>query len=103
MTTFIHLKQGAHRVDLLSHINIYDPAFNQRYQALYSGFISRGFPAEQSQSLTYKAIEGIVVKQTFLMTYVDAFLFVGIFFIFCIPLLYLQRFKKGAKVAADAH
>ena len=103
VTTYIHLKQGAHRVNLLSHINVYDPAFNERYQHLYTDFISRGFPTDKAQTLAYKAIEGAVVKQTFLMTYVDAFLFVGIFFILCIPLLYLQKFKKGSKVNVDAH
>ena len=103
VTTYIHLKQGAHRVSLLSHVNIYDPAFNERYQQLNAGFISRGFPAEKAQALAYKAIEGAVIKQTFLMTYVDAFLFVGVFFILCIPLLYMQRFKRGSKVAVDTH
>jgi DHA2 family multidrug resistance protein len=103
ITTMIHLRQGYHRVNLLSHVNIYDPAFNQRYQELYSGFISRGFPAERAQTLAYKAIDGMVVKQTFLMTYMDAFWFVGIFFIFCIPLLYLQRFKRTKPIAIDAH
>ncbi len=103
VTTFIHLRQGNHRVDLLSHVNIYDPLFNERFSALNSGFIAKGFPAERAQQLAHKAIEGAVVKQTFLMTYMDAFWLVGIFFILCIPLLYLQRFKKGAPVAVDAH
>ncbi len=103
VTTFIHLKQGVHRTNLLSHVNIYDPAYVERFNSLKQGFISRGVPAETGATLANKAIDGMVVKQTFLMTYMDAFWFVGIFFIFCIPLLYLQRFKKGAKVAVDAH
>ena len=103
VTTLIHLRQGYHRVNLLSNVNIYDPAFNERMHSLQSGFIAKGYPAETAQTLAYKAIEGSVMKQTFLMSYMDAFWFVGIFFIFCIPLLYLQRFKRGAKVAVDAH
>lgn len=103
VTTYIHLKQGSHRVSLLTHINIYDPAFTERYQQLYSGFISRGFLSEKAKTLAYKAIEVSITKQTFLMTYIDAFLFVGVFFILCIPLLFMQRFKRGNKVAVDVH
>jgi DHA2 family multidrug resistance protein len=103
ITTYIHLRQGAHRVNLLTHVNIYDPAFNERFQGLKNGFMEKGYPAETAQSLAYRAIDGAVVKQTFLMTYMDAFWFVGIFFIICIPLLYLQRFNKTAKIAVDSH
>jgi DHA2 family multidrug resistance protein len=103
ITTMIHLRQGGHRVHLLSHTNLYDPAFTERFQALQSGFVSRGFPAETAQAMAAKAIEGAVIKQTFLLTYMDAFWFVGIFFIFCIPLLYLQRFRRKAKLEFSTH
>jgi MFS transporter, DHA2 family, multidrug resistance protein len=103
ITTLIHLRQGYHRVNLLTNINIYDTAFNQRFQAMQSTFLAKGYSAGQAESLAYKAIEGAVVRQTYLLTYIDAFWFVGIFFIFCIPLLYLQKFKRGSRVAADAH
>lgn len=103
ITTFIHLRQGHHRSNLLSHVNVYDPAFNERYQNIYNYFLSKGQNAVQAQSLSYKAIEGAVIKQTYLMSYMDSFWFVGVFFIFCIPLLYLQKFNRSVKVAADAH
>lgn len=103
VTTFIHLRQATHRTNLLEHVNTYDPAFNARYQAMYNGFLSKGFDSAHASSLAYKAIDGAVLKQTYLMTYVDGFWFIGVFFVFCIPLLYLQRFKKKAPMVVDAH
>jgi MFS transporter, DHA2 family, multidrug resistance protein len=103
ITTFLHLRQGHHRVNLLSHVNQYDPAFNERYNQLYNGFVAKGYVASQAQTLSYRAIEGAVVKQTFLMTYIDAFWFVGIFFLVSIPLLYLQKFNRSAKISSSAH
>ena len=103
ITTFIHLRQGHHRVNLISHINQYEPAFTERFNMMVNRFISKGYALADAQTLAYKAIEGTVVKQTYLMTYMDAFWFVGIFFLFCIPLLYLQKFNRKAKVPVDAH
>lgn len=103
VTTFIHLRQAEHRSQLLTYVDQYNPAFNERYQGLYNNFIAKGFDAQRAHDLAFKAIDGTVLKQTYLMTYTDGFWFIGVFFIFCIPLLYLQRLKKGAKVAVDVH
>jgi hypothetical protein len=40
-----------------------------------------------------------VIKQTLLLTYMDAFHIVGIFFIFCIPLLLLFKRRAGRSAA----
>ncbi len=103
VTTFIHLRQAGHRNDLLTNVNSYSPVFNERYQMLYNGFLSKGYDADAAQKLAYKAVDFSVIKQTYLMTYTDAFWFIGIFFILSIPLLFLQRFNRTAKIAVDAH
>lgn len=104
VTTFIHLRQAHHRSDLIVNVNPYNPAFTERFQTYYNGFIAKGFDAAHAQSLAYKAIDGTILKQTFLMTYMDGFWFIGVFFLACIPLLYLQRFNRNSKLsAADAH
>ena len=104
MTTFIHLRQAHHRSDLLSNINQYNPAFNERFQTYFNAFIAKGFDSNKAQSLAYKAIDVTITKQTYLLTYMDAFWFIGIFFVVSIPLLYLQRFNRNSKVSTgDAH
>lgn len=103
ITTMLHVRQGFHRNNLVEHINNYSSAFNERFNMLTNNFISNGYSIDQAHSLSYKAIEGAVVKQTYLLSYMDGFWFTGVFFIFCVPLLYLQKFNRTAKVDAGGH
>jgi DHA2 family multidrug resistance protein len=52
--------------------------------------------------MAYQAIEGMVTRQTLLLTYDDAYWISGLVMLFSIPLLYLQPFKK-LKAVADSH
>jgi len=98
VTTYIQKRSWAHRTTLLSHISQYDPAVRERLSAITSGMVSKGSALYQAQQQAYGALEGAVMRQTFLLTYMDAFRIVGIFFILCIPLLLL--FKRGSRGAA---
>ncbi|HEV8579213.1 MAG TPA: DHA2 family efflux MFS transporter permease subunit [Thermoanaerobaculia bacterium] len=99
VATFIQHRAWTHRVNLLSHVSIYDEAVRQRLAAITQGLMARGSTLYQAQQQAYGAIEGTVVKQTFLLTYMDAFRVVGIFFLCCIPLLLLFRRRKGGAAA----
>jgi len=101
ITTLIHLRQGYHRSILLENVNQYNPDFVARFNGLYNSFIAKGYAAVDATSLAYKAIEGMVIKQTYLLSYMDGFWFTGMFFVLCIPLLFLQKFKKGAPAGAE--
>ena len=70
----------------------------ERLSAITSGLMAKGSDFFQAQRQAYGALEGAVIKQTYLLTYMDAFRVVGIFFLLCIPLLLL--FKRGGKAAA---
>ncbi|HEV2854346.1 MAG TPA: DHA2 family efflux MFS transporter permease subunit [Thermoanaerobaculia bacterium] len=95
VTTFIQHRSWTHRVNLLSHVSIYDPAVRERLSAVTGGLMARGSDFYQAQRQAYAAIEGAVVRQTFLLTYMDAFRVVGVFFLCCIPLLLLFKRRKG--------
>jgi len=54
--------------------------------------------------MAYGAMEGVITRQTMLTTYNDVYLLVGFFVLLCIPLIFLQKFKKGKpSMPADAH
>jgi DHA2 family multidrug resistance protein len=103
LTTIIHLREGVHRNNLLSNINIYNPAFNERFNILMHGFVAKGKSVIDATHMAYAAIEGAVMKQTMLLTYDDAYWISGLVMLFSIPLLYLQPFKKAVKMPVDAH
>ncbi|MFI5134602.1 MAG: DHA2 family efflux MFS transporter permease subunit [Chitinophagales bacterium] len=104
ITTLLHYRQGYHRNILLENINNYNPAFTERFNGIVNSFLARGFSLQDAQQAAYGAIEGAVTKQTYLLSYLDGFYFVGVFFLVCIPLLYLQPFnKKVAPAASSSH
>ncbi len=98
VATFIQHRSWTHRVRLLDHVNVYDPGVRERLAAITRGLLARGSSLFQAQQQAYGALEGQVVRQTFLLTYMDAFRLVGIFFLCCIPLLLLFRRRGGAPV-----
>ncbi len=103
LTTLIHLRQGFHRSNLIEHINPYNSAYVERFNMLVNSFVAKGKSTLDATQMAYKAIEGAVIKQTYLLTYTDAYYITGIVMLLSIPLLYLQPFKKNAKAPTDVH
>jgi DHA2 family multidrug resistance protein len=104
VATFIQHRSWAHRVQLLSHVSGYDPNVRERLAAITQGLMAKGSSLYQAQQQAFGAIEGEVVRQTYLLTYMDAFRIVGVFFLCCIPLLLLFRRRAGrAPVQAPVH
>jgi len=103
LTTLIHVRQGFHRNNLLTNINEYNPAFLERFNGLMQGFIAKGYSFLEAQKAAYQAIEGMVIKQTLLLTYTDIYWISGLIMLCSIPLIFLQKFKKNAKVPTDIH
>ncbi|RVU00389.1 DHA2 family efflux MFS transporter permease subunit [Mucilaginibacter limnophilus] len=103
LTTLIHVRQGYHRNELLTNINVYDPELLQRLNMYTQAFVAKGKSIMDATQMAYRAIEGTVVKQTLLLTYDDAYWVSGLIMLFSIPLLYLQPFRKNMKAVTDAH
>lgn len=49
---------------------------------------------ESARRGAYAAIEGSMMRQATMLTYIDVFIYIGVFFIAIIPLLLLFRSKK---------
>ncbi|WP_246229867.1 MFS transporter [Mucilaginibacter humi] len=103
LTTIIHIRTGFHRSNLLSNINPYNNAFNDRLHMIQQSFIAKGKSVTDALHMAYGAIEGAVIKQSLLLTYDDAYYISGLVMLFSIPLLYLQPFKKNVKAPTDVH
>ncbi len=103
LTTIIHIREGFHRSNLLTNINPYNPQFVQRFNEYVQAFVAKGKSVIDATHMAYGAIEGTLTRQTLLLTYSDAYYISGLVMLFSIPLLYLQPFKKNAKVPTDVH
>ncbi len=99
IATYVEKRSWSHRQSLLAHVSIYDAPVRERLNAVIAGLMAKGSTFLEAQRQAYGALEGIVVKQTFLLTYMDAFRIVGVFFLCCIPLLLLFKRRRGAAPA----
>jgi DHA2 family multidrug resistance protein len=104
MTTIIHIKSGVNRNIILENINKFNPAYTDRYNTTVQGFIAKGFPMTQARQMANQAMEGIVSRQTMLTTYNGIYLLIGFFTLFCVPIIFLQKFRRGrVSMPVDAH
>ncbi|WP_443937253.1 DHA2 family efflux MFS transporter permease subunit [Pedobacter sp. MW01-1-1] len=103
LTTLIHVRQGFHRSVLLNNVNESNPLFVERLNMMIKGFMAKGQTYLEAKMMAFKAMEGIVMRQTMLLTYDDAYWVAGLIMLFSIPLLYLQKFKKNVNIPTDAH
>ncbi|MBS1605042.1 MAG: DHA2 family efflux MFS transporter permease subunit [Bacteroidetes bacterium] len=104
LTTLIHIKSGIVRSDLVSYLNDYNPAAVSRKAQIIQSFVGKGYSLSDATRMANQALEGTVVRQTLLVTYDNLYLTIGIFVLCCIPIVYLQKFKRApAAMPADAH
>ncbi|MDP4150531.1 MAG: DHA2 family efflux MFS transporter permease subunit [Bacteroidota bacterium] len=103
LTTLIHTKSQVVRTALLPNFSDYNPAFVQRKAAMIQNFEAQGRSAFDAAQMANRAFEGLLTKQTLLVTYDNLYLTIGVFVLFCIPIVFLQKFKRNVALPADAH
>jgi DHA2 family multidrug resistance protein len=97
-------RTGVHnRAALLPNISLYNVEVQQRVQSLIAGFMAKGAGVAQARQQAYAVLEGLLTKQSLLITYSQAFTTIGIFFLFCLPfVLLIKRARPGEKVDVSA-
>lgn len=105
ITTFLARRNMEHRSDLVSSLNTNNANVAQRVTAMQHNFMSKGITADDALKTAYKALDYIVTKQAAVLSYMDAFLYLGVMFLVCIPFVLLVKGNKGQKIdlAEAAH
>jgi DHA2 family multidrug resistance protein len=105
ITVLLDRKNQIHRNDLVTALRMDDPLVRERVATLQSGFIAHGSSPDVALQQAYKALDYNVMKQASVLSYMDAFLYLGILFIICIPFVLMVKQKKGGPnpAAAGAH
>ncbi|KOP36334.1 MFS transporter [Flavobacterium sp. WLB] len=102
ITTFITRFSQEHRVDLINNL---DPArydVQQRIAGMQRAFMSKGYSADVALKKAYQGIEYSVLKQSTVLAYMDIFMYLGIMFLCCIPIILFIKKGKNKISAADA-
>lgn len=87
ITTFIARESQHHRVNLLPNLDKSSFVLQEHIHHLQQLFISKGFSINNALHKAYKSIENMVTLQSTILTYMDIFLYIGILFLVCIPLI----------------
>jgi len=108
MNTYIAHRYVLHRTDLVSNLQANSIEMAQRLSSIKNAMISKGYDAFTATDMSYKALDGTVTQQAYLLSYLDGFRIISLFFLCAIPLMFLLKFKKlsageMAKVSEESH
>jgi MFS transporter, DHA2 family, multidrug resistance protein len=98
ITTYMAGKNMVHRSDLVAHLNVNDLDVQNRVEAMQHAFMAKGMTPDVALNSAYKALDYTVMKQASVLSYMDAFLALGVMFLVCVPFVLIVRGNKGKKV-----
>jgi len=93
LSTFVARRADMHRATLVEYINAYNPVALQRLHDIQAGLMAKGFAAPVAKQQALMIVDRMVQAQAMVMSFSDAFLVIGVVFLFTLPLLLF--FKKG--------
>ena len=99
ISTFMSRKIMVHRNDLVSKLDVTNPYLQNRISAMQHSFAANGQPP----SAALKALDYSVMKQAAVLSYMDAFLYIGLLFLVCIPFVLLVRGNRNQQVKMEMH
>jgi len=102
ITTFITRFSQEHRVNLLTNLDPANYQVQQRILGMQRAFMSKGYSAEVALKKAYQAIDYAVLKQSTVQSYIDIFMYLGIMFLCCIPIIFFIKRGKNKINPADA-
>jgi len=107
INNYVAHRVAVHRMDLISNIYSGGQMFTERYNQVYQGLQAKLPLAANLQQQTYQVIELSVMKQTYMLSYLDAFLYATLFILIAFPLIFITKNRKifGGPIAAasEAH
>ena len=102
ISTFMARQNQIHRADLLGNYNTTSPAFQSSITQLQAGFMSKGMSPNIALQTAYQALDGKILRQSAVLSYMDVFLYLCVMFAICVPFVLMVRQRKGAVVDKEA-
>ena len=91
INNYLAHRVAVHRTDLISNTYSGSAQFTERYNQIYQGLQSKLPVTANIHQQTYQILELTVMKQTFLLSYLDAFLYATLFILAAFPLLLMTK------------
>jgi len=108
MNTYVANKFVLHKTDLVSNLTLENPLLLERLTATKQMLMSKGYDMFTAEQMSNQILDMSVNKQSFLLSYLDGFILISVFFIVAIPFMFLLRSQKldketQAKIQEEAH
>jgi len=97
INTYVARRIAAHRNDLITNINNYNPAATERINLYTKAFQQKGILLDDARQKALLLIEKLIVKQSSFSSYLDAYLLIGLFFAVVLPLLLFVARRDRSK------
>jgi DHA2 family multidrug resistance protein len=98
ITTFMAHQTMDHRANLVAKLDTNNPAVQARVNNYQHAFMAKGHASDIALSEAYKAMDGSVMKQAMVLSYMDVFLYIGLLFLIVIPFVLLVKSNKEKKL-----
>ncbi|RFM27006.1 DHA2 family efflux MFS transporter permease subunit [Deminuibacter soli] len=105
ISTYLSRDIIGHRYNLVSKLDVFNPAVQARINGIAAGMHAKGMPSNVAVKSAQQLMDGSVTIQATILSYMDIFLYVGCMFLVCIPfvLIFIKKSKAKAKGSlADA-
>lgn len=96
---FVATHFAQHRSDLIANVHSTNPAVTERLNLLTQGLAARSGDVVKAGDQALYLLNAAVNKQAYLLSYLDTYRIVSVFFIVILPLIF---FVKGKKKTQDA-
>jgi DHA2 family multidrug resistance protein len=104
ITTFMTVSNQSHRSDMLKNYTADNGLFQQKFNGLFAKFTAAGMPPNVASSAAYKMLDGTIMQQAAILTYMDVFLYIGLMFLICVPfILMIKSGKEKVNLAEAMH
>ena len=98
ITTFLSRQNVTHWSNLASTLDASNPAVQQRLHGIQQAMISKGMAADAAVKASYRGLNGMVIKQAAVLSYMDVFLYLSIIFLVCVPFVLMVKGNKKKKL-----
>ena len=96
LNTYIYNEEAYHRAILVSNLYPGNSLYDQRIAGAAANLVSSGSSATDAHMGAIKILDGAVMAQAATMSYNDAFLLLGVTFVFAAPAVFLLHKAKKA-------
>ena len=95
MGIFINHENAFVKNSMISYINPYNSIATERVAAFSQTFLASGYSSDDATHAAYQILDSAMSKQQALVSYDNAYMFVGVAILVCIPIILLIKKKKN--------